>query len=145
MYNKNYLAKRPFLIITNRFKPSRGSQTQQKGWAAKTGWEVHEEVQIVDRVTAKHQNFATAIIDVMEAKVVKNGFVGSDRDEIMTHFMTKYKAQLTEAIDIWMSRLARDKVLGELKNPLKDDEAEVVEFTEAVDAEVAPEQQNAAV
>lgn len=127
MYNKNYLAKRPFLIITNHFKPARGAKTQQKGWADKSGWEVHEEVVVVDRVTAKHQSQATAIIDVMEAKVIKNGFPDTARDDILKHFMTKYKAQLTEAIDIWISRLARDKALGELKNPLAEVAAEVNE------------------
>jgi hypothetical protein len=130
MYNKNYLAKRPFLIITNHFKPARGAQTQQPGWSDKSGWEVHEEVVVVDRVTNKHHSYATAIIDVMEAKVIKNGFQDSSRDDILQHFMTKYRAQLTEAIDIWMSRLAKEKALGELKNPLKDVEVPV---------EVAPE------
>ena len=137
MYNKNYLAKRPFLIITNHFKPARGAQTQQKGWADKSGWEVHEEVVVVDRVTAKHQSQATAIIDVMEAKVIKNGFPDTARDDILKHFMTKYKAQLTEAIDIWISRLARDKALGELKNPLAEVAAEVNEV-------LAPEVEQAA-
>jgi hypothetical protein len=134
MYNKNYLAKRPFLIITNHFKPARGAQTQQKGWADKSGWEVHEEVVVVDRVTTRHQNYATAIIDVMEAKVIKNGFAESSRDEILQHFMTKYKAQLTEAIDIWMSKLAREKALLEFKNPV----------AEEVAAEAAPEAEKAA-
>lgn len=121
MYNKNYLAKRPFLIITNHFKPARGAQTQLAGWADKAGWEVHEEVSVVDRVTTKHLSMATAIIDVMEAKVIKNGFAESARDDIMKHFMTKYRPQLTEAIDIWMSRLARDKALGEMTNPLRNE------------------------
>lgn len=130
MYNKNYLAKRPFLIITNHFKPARGAQTQQKGWSEKSGWEVHEEVVVVDRVTTKHQNYATAIIDVMEAKVIKNGFQESTRDEILQHFMTKYKAQLTEAIDIWMSKLAREKALLEFKSPLTEVAAEIKEVLE---------------
>lgn len=117
MYNKNYLSKRPFLIITNKFLPSKGAQTQQKNWTEKSGWQTNEEMSVVDRVTSKHTSMATVIIDVMEAKVIKNGFVESSNDEIMQHFMTKYKAQLTEAIDIWMSRLARDKAMLELKNP----------------------------
>ena len=118
MYNKNYLAKRPFLIITNRFKPARGAQTQVANWAEKSGWEVHEEVMVVDRVTAKHLSMATAIIDVMEAKVVKNGFSESSREDIMTHFMTKYKSQITESIDIWMTRLATDKAMSEIVSAL---------------------------
>ena len=118
MYNKNYLSKRPFLIITNRFKPARGSQTQQANWADKSGWEVHEEVMVVDRVTDKHISTATAIIDVMEAKVIKNGFNDSSREDIMNHFMNKYKKQLTEAIDIWMTRLATEKAMSELTQPV---------------------------
>lgn len=130
MYNKNYLAKRPFLIITNHFKPARGAQTQQKGWSEKSGWEVHEEVVVVDRVTNKHHNYATAIIDVMEAKVIKNGFQDSTRDEILQHFMTKYRAQLTEAIDIWMTSLAKNKALDELNSPVAEVAAELNEALE---------------
>lgn len=121
MYNKNYLSKRPFVVITNRYKPAPGSRTEQKGWAERSGWEVHEEMTVVDRITNKHTTYATVIIDVMEAKLVRNGLKGtSTDDEVLNHFMTKYKPQVSEAISIWMERLAHAKVMAEALNPTED-------------------------
>ena len=123
MYNKQYLSKRPFLIVTNHYVPAPGARTQQKDWTEKSGWQTKEEVQVVDAVKDKHLSTATVIIDVMEAKLIKNGFSSnSSSDEIVHHFMTKYKDQVSESINIWMERLARKKALEQL-----DDE---VEFTE---------------
>ena len=120
MYNKNYLSKRPFLIITNRYFPAQGAQTQQKDWMEKSGWQTHEEVSVVDRITSKHLTMSTVIIDVMEAKLVKSNYTETPSDEILSHFMNKYKSKLQEAIDIWMERLARNKAMDELNNPTED-------------------------
>lgn len=128
LYNKNYTSKRPFLIITNSFKPQRGQLTHKPNWAENGGWEIHEQAQIVDRVTNKHLSTGSVIIDVMEAKVIKTGIPGQSREDIMTHFMTKYRKELTEAIDVWMTKLAREKAVVDFKNPLRQEE--VAENTE---------------
>ncbi len=121
MYNKNYLSKRPFVVITNRYKPSRGARTEQKGWADRDGWEVHEEMTVVDRIHNKHLTYATVIIDVLEAKLVRNGMkANATNDEVLNHFMNKYKPQISEAISIWMERLAHAKVMAEALNPTED-------------------------
>jgi hypothetical protein len=119
MYNKNYLSKRPFVIITNRYTPGPHAQTQKKGWSDTAGWVVNEEMTVVDRVSAKHQSYATVIIDVMEAKVIRNSFEDMTNDALLTHYMTKYKAQIQQAISVWMERLARQRALsGEVTAPV---------------------------
>ena len=132
MYNKNYLSKRPFVVITNRYTPAPGAQTQKKGWADTAGWVVNEEMTVVDRITNKHEMYATVIIDVMEAKVLRNRFQDMTSDQILGHFMNKYKAQIQEAIGIWMERLARDKALsGEVTAPVPQIVTDRLEAAEA--------------
>jgi len=114
MYNKNYLSKRPFMVITCKFRPGQGAQTQIAGWAERSGWNVVEEIAIVDRVSNKHMTYGTLIIDVLEAKVVKNGFQNTSKDEAMQHYMTKYKKELTEAIGVWMETNAHQKALEQI-------------------------------
>lgn len=115
MYNKNYLSKRPFLIVNTKFKPGPNARTQQKNWAETAGWNVIEEVSIVDRVTPKHTTYATLIVDILEAKCIKNGFGNASNDDAMGHFMQKYKDQVKEAMSIWLEReaqrVARENVL----------------------------------
>jgi hypothetical protein len=117
MYNKNYLSKRPFVVITNRYRPAPGARTEQKGWADRAGWQTLEEMTVVDRVTDKHTTYATVIIDVMEAKVVRNGLKANTTDEeVLTHFMGKYKKQISEAVSIWMERKAYEKAQTDIKD-----------------------------
>jgi hypothetical protein len=116
MYNKNYLSKRPFLIINTKFLPGPGAKTSVPGWTDKFGWNVSEEVAIVDRITNKHQTYATLIVDILEAKCIKNGFLNSTKEDAAVHFMAKYKEQIKEAVGIWLEReaqrLAESQVLS---------------------------------
>ena len=116
MYNKNYLSKRPFVVITNRYTPAPGSQTQKKGWAEKSGWVINEEMTVVDRITSKHESYATVIIDVMETKVLRNRLPDLGNDDALRHYMTKYKAQIQQAIGVWMERMAQDKAHQDMMN-----------------------------
>lgn len=115
MYNKNYLSKRPFVVITNRYKPAPGARTEQKGWADRNGWQTLEEMTVVDRINNRHTTYSSVIIDVMEAKLVRNTLKGNATDdEVLTHFMSKYKKQISEAVSIWMERLALEKAKTEV-------------------------------
>lgn len=121
MYNKNYMSKRPFMVITNRYTPGPNAQTQKKGWSDVSGWVINEEMTLVDRITKKHETYATVIIDVMEAKVLRNRFNDMPNDGVLGHFMTKYKDQVQKAVSIWMERLATEKAMsGELDTPEAD-------------------------
>lgn len=115
MYNKNNLSKRPFVIITNRYTPGPHAQTHQKGWAEKSGWVINEELAIVDRIKPRHETYATVIIDVMEAKVLRNRLQNAPDDTILTHYMTKYKAQIQQAVGTWMERLSQTKAMTEFE------------------------------
>jgi hypothetical protein len=116
MYNKNYLSKRPFLIINTKFLPGPGAKTSTPGWTETSGWNVTEEVAIVDRITNKHRTYATLIIDILEAKCIKNGFEDSKNDDASAHFMTKYKEQIKEAVGIWLEREAQKLAASQVLN-----------------------------
>lgn len=107
MYNANYLSKRPFLVINTKFLPAARAQTHVAGWAEKSGWNVSEEVAIVDRVTKRHQTYATLILDVLEDKVIKNGFRGSESQDVKAHYLRKFAPQIVEALDIWATSEAQ--------------------------------------
>lgn len=138
MYNKNYLSKRPFVVITASYKPAPGARTEMAGWADLSGWEVNEQLSIVDRVTHKHLVNSSVVIDVLEASIVVNRLKGASNEEAIQHFMTKYKKQITEAVGVWMESEAykRAVTLGETVA------AEAVEVAEQV-AEVPVENEAA--
>lgn len=103
IYNKNYLSKRPFLIVNNSFKPPAEAYTATKGWADQTGWDRHEQIVIVDRVTDKHRQMASVIIDILEIKVIKNSF-DHTHTEVIKYFVTKYKSQIKESLKLWANK-----------------------------------------
>lgn len=111
MYNKNYQAQRPFLIVNVSYRPKLGTRTEKSGWMDREGMETFESIEITDRVATKHLKRSTVIIDVLEAKVVLNNLTNATRDEALQHFMTKYKTQVTEAIGVWMEQEAQKKAL----------------------------------
>jgi hypothetical protein len=78
-----------------------------KDWSASSGWNVAEEVVIVDRVKNKHMTYATLILDVLEDKIVKNGFRDANPQEVRTYYMNKYKNQLQQALTIWADNEAK--------------------------------------
>lgn len=113
-YNKKYLSKRPFLIINLVYKPGPGARTHVKNWAETSGWEVSEELSIVDRVTNRHNTYSTLIIDILEARVVKNTFENATNEEAMAHYLEKYKPQITQAVSYWAEKEAHKKAVEDL-------------------------------
>lgn len=131
MYNKNYLSKRPFLVITTRFLPGPQAKTAMKNWSEKSGWNVAEEVVIVDRVKNKHTTYATLILDVLENKIVKNGFKDADPQEVKTYYLNKYKNQLQQALTIWADDEAKRIAIEQYTS---EKEVAPVVATEVLDA-----------
>ncbi len=115
LYNPKHLSKRPFLIINTRFLPGPKAATQVKNWAADSGWNVLEEVVIVDRINNRHQTYATLILDVLEDKVIKNGFHQSTDEDAKKHYLEKYKDKLEQAIEVWATNQARKQVHEQIK------------------------------
>lgn len=146
MYNKNYLSKRPFLIVNTTFTPGPGARTAQKDWAEKAGWNVIEDIAIVDRVTNKHQTYATLIVDILEAKCVKNGFTNVTREEAMAHFMQKYKEEIKQAMAVWLEREAHKRAATSLQDLLKQmtpENQHALVLDDTVGAEVTAEEATA--
>lgn len=110
-YNKKYLSKRPFMLVFNTYRPAKGANTSTPGWADLEGgqWSVYESISFVDRVRDKDVVRAAAIIDIMEATVVKNSFQDIKADELMKHYLSKYRNETTEAVGAWMEQLAQER------------------------------------
>jgi hypothetical protein len=112
MYNKQYLTKRPFLVVKNSYRPARGANTTIAGWGDLNGgqWSIYESINFVDRIKDKDLTSAVVIIDILEAKVIKNGFKDKNpNDELLKHYLSKYKQQTTEAVGIWMENKAQER------------------------------------
>ncbi len=118
-----YNRERPFLVINRRSKPSDGENTSSKNWGETAKWQVDEEIIIVDRVTNKHIMQATVIIDILQRKMVKNRY-GSESDDatVLKHYLSTYKAHITDGIETWMKNKTKDKAATEkLANDVQDE------------------------
>lgn len=112
------LRNRPFLIVNTIERPAKGVNTAKKGWADdRANWAIFENPYLTDRVSNKIMREATVIIDVMSSKVVKSRFNEVKDDEVAEHYMTKYKEQVAEAMDIWLSRMAKRIAADPTLNP----------------------------
>jgi len=107
-YNK----ERPFLVITQHYTPADGEKTSTKDWGKTGKKNLQEMVSIVDTVKNKHLNEATVIIDILQRRVVKSRF-SEPNEEVITHYLTQYKNQVAEGIQIWMKNQYKDKESSE--------------------------------
>lgn len=118
--NKRYsdLRNRPFLVVNTIQRPQTGVNTNKAGWADEQGnWAIFENPYLVDRVSAKVMREATVIIDVLGSRAVKNRFDTVKEEEVVTHYVEKYKEQVKEAMDIWLTRMSRRIAADPTLNP----------------------------
>lgn len=112
------LRNRPFLIVNTIQRPAKGVNTSKKGWADnRDNWAIFENPSVVDRVSNKIMREATVIVDVMSQKVVKSRFDNVSNDEVATHYIEKYREQVKEAMDIWLTRMSRRIAADPTLNP----------------------------
>ncbi len=108
---EKYLRNRPFLLVGITRRPAKASnvKTEIKGWGDNPGhWDTFEQPMLTDRVNGTHMLNYAVIIDVINGKVVKNQFSASNSDEeVVNHYLQKYRPQVTEAMDVWLSQLAQ--------------------------------------
>jgi len=103
MVFSKYDKGRPFLVVTQNSRPAEGENTSTKNWG-KTGKKVIQEmVSIVDTVKDKHLFEAAVIVDVLQRRIVKSRF-SDDNSATLTHYLTQYKKEIAEGIQVWMSR-----------------------------------------
>ena len=108
---EKYLRNRPFLLVGITRRPTKASnvKTEIKGWGDNPGhWDTFEQPMLTDRVNGTHLTNYAVIIDVINGKIVKNQFAASNSDEeVVNHYLQKYRPQVTEAMDVWLSQLAQ--------------------------------------
>lgn len=108
---EKYLRNRPFLLVSLARRPSKGSnvKTEVKGWGDNPGhWDTFEQPMLTDRVNSTHLSKYAVIIDVINGKIVKNQFSETNSDEeVVNHFLQKYRPQVSEAMEVWLSQLAQ--------------------------------------
>ena len=116
--NGKYLRNRPFLMVTLVRRPAKGVKTEKAGWADQTGaFESFEQTMLTDRVNAVHLRDANVIIDVMNAKVVKNSLSANTDEQVINYYMEKYRDKVKEAMDIWLTDLARKTKAAQAAEP----------------------------
>lgn len=116
-----YDKDRPFLVITQHTTPAKGENTSLKDWG-KTGKKILQEmVMIVDEVKNKHLVEATIIIDILQRRMVKSRFTEDD-SEVLSHYLSQYKKQVAEGIQIWMGgKYADEESMQEFVHDLTDE------------------------
>lgn len=104
-----YNRGRPFLVINPIRRPAPGTVTHLKGWGdADENWSVFEQRSVVDNVTPKLMTEAAVIIDVLNKRAVKNRYENAD-DDVVQHYLNKYKEEVVQAMNTWLTREAMKK------------------------------------
>ncbi len=126
-----YDKDRPFLLVTRHATPPKGARTEKKEWYKETGWEVQEQISIVDKVEDKHITACTVILDILRRRLVKNRFASeAGDDEVIKHYLQVYKNEIAEGIQLWMhghSEEAKEseKLIQDIEDELHKIEIEI--------------------
>jgi len=104
-----YNRGRPFLVITRISSPSKDQKTETKKWKETAKWKIDEEILIVDRVQQKHLTQATVIIDILKRKLIKSRYSTLDDENVIKHYLSTYKEQIADGIEIWMKKKSKSK------------------------------------
>jgi hypothetical protein len=116
MNKKAYLRGRPFLIVTTSYRPGAGRATTVKNWGKEpSAWTMDEIPLLTDHISNKTMASATVIIDVVNAKMIKNRYDTED-DQVMAHYLSKFREQTKQALSLWMDKqkhsMQRDMLLS---------------------------------
>jgi len=101
---------RPKLVITYYNRPSAGELTSTKGWSATGKFDVKEEALIVSRLKPKHEIQAHVIIDILQARVLKNRFEDQANDTVYQHYIEKYSTDIQTALTKWLKANFQEEV-----------------------------------
>lgn len=95
---------RPYLIAVFTKTPTKGQNTSIKDWGKDGLWDVQETVFFEDRIKNKWLSEAHVILDLLNAKTVKNRFAldnHSDK-EVFDYFVQKYSEKVQLAVSNWL-------------------------------------------
>lgn len=83
-----------FVVARHTKKPAPGEQTNQKDWGETARWEIVERVDFVGKITDKLLVEASTIVDVGNAKIIKNKFKKATYKDLVEHFCERYPDQM---------------------------------------------------
>jgi len=102
-YTKN---RRPYMIVVLSNHPKAGQQTSRKDWGKIAQWDMKESIFFEDKIKNRFLSEAGIIIDLLNAKLVKNCYrnrEGGSDEEIMAYFIKRYGERTQGAIKAWMT------------------------------------------
>lgn len=103
-----YHSKRPFLVVDLYRRPVKGTRTSRKGWGDEdSAWDISENPYVVDRLTTRHMQSASAILDIFAGSVVKNRFPNTTDADLFAHYTKTYSTKIQEALAVWYRREGR--------------------------------------
>lgn len=134
-YNKD----RPFLVVEILNMVPKKAATQKKNYGKTGEWLIGESITIEDCIKDSHITKAAVIIDILKAKLIKNRLDKSD-EEVMKYFVTKYKKEITEGIQIWMRKkgvAVSDKQINKIEQNIDQQDIIALTLTEGDSENIA--------
>lgn len=129
--------KAPFLVIKYFSKPAPGQKTSEKDWKSKAKWEVTEVAEFHDNIKTKTLESAHVILNLLTAKFVKNRWVNANEEQVLKHYMEKYKDKISQAIAVWMMKNGiKNGLLDKDGKPLQDALGQPMQNSETTEAPV---------
>jgi hypothetical protein len=112
--HSSYLKGRPFLFVKNLMSPADNVKTEVKSWVnTLDNWRVDETHFLADHVSNRAMIESSVIIDILNAKVVKNrhreaqdsegNFVAGD-DIVLEYYLMRYKESVKEGVSRWLDK-----------------------------------------
>lgn len=98
-YNKG----RPFLVVTHKHVVPKGTPSHTKNFKESNMWQLGENITIEDSIKPRHLAEASVIVDILKAELIKSRHQ-EPNDDVLKHYTTKYKKEITEGISIWMQK-----------------------------------------
>lgn len=86
------MAKGIYIVITHSARPSKSQESK---------WEVHESCEFVDRIKDRHNTSATAIIDYLNKKVIKDRSGEGTYDDFIAYAEKSYPEQMASLKEIY--------------------------------------------
>jgi hypothetical protein len=120
---------RPIMVIKYIKRPAKGQNTSVKGWGETGQWDVEEDVVITTRLKTKQEIEAHVVIDILQARVIRNRFDDTNTETIYKHFMEKYNEKVQRALSTWLrENYSTDEAKAHI--------AEITQQSKIIDAEV---------
>ena len=82
--------KKAYIVIAHSFRPAEGENTSMKDFGTKGKWTMVEDVYFVTRLRKRYWDHSTTIINLTDAKIVKNTAETTDNNKIVQHVIIKY-------------------------------------------------------